>query len=129
MKKYILLFIFLISSIVLYSQEIIEYKGDTVIAISQENLKTINSIIVEYESNKEELNLYKKSSLMDSVLIQDLKNTIIEKDSLSEKKYNYYNNINKDLELIIEREKKKHRITKTLLGGAVIGLGVAILMR
>lgn len=129
MKKYILLVILMITSILSYSQEVIEYKGDTLVAITPQNLKTINTIITEYEFTKEELNLYKQSSFADSVLIKSLNGIIQEKDSMIDKKINYYTEINKSLEVIIEKEKKKHRLTKTLLGGAAVGIGILLLTR
>ena len=70
MKKYILLVIlFFIAIFNSYSQEIIEYKGDTVIAITPQDLRTINTIIVEYECNLKELDLRKQQNLVDSALI------------------------------------------------------------
>ena len=47
MKKYILSFLTVFMSVMFsYSQEIIEYKGDTAVIISPENLKTINSQVI-----------------------------------------------------------------------------------
>lgn len=129
MKKYILLVIMIIVSIFSYSQEIIEYKGDTIVAISPKNLSTINSIIADYEITKEMLDLYKQSSFADSVLIKTLNQTILEKDTMFSKKTDYYTEINKNLETIIEKERKKHRFTKTLLGGAIVSVGILLLTK
>ena len=59
----------------LYCQNIIEYKGDTLITITPQNLATINSIIVERDYLEEEL--YVLSEL------NDLKDsTILEQESI-----------------------------------------------
>lgn len=52
-----------------YGQKIIEYSGDTLVAITQEQLGTINSIIVEREYLIEELSLADEmNELMDSMI-------------------------------------------------------------
>ena len=119
----------MIVSIFSYSQEIVEYKGDTIVAISPKNLSTINSIIADYEITKEMLDLYKQSSFTDSVLIKTLNQTILEKDTMFNKKTDYYTEINRNLETIIKKERKKHRFTKTLLGGAIVSVGILLLTK
>lgn len=59
----------------LYCQNIIEYKGDTLITITPQNLATINSIIVEREYLEEELYILSE--------LNDLKDsTISEQESI-----------------------------------------------
>ena len=118
MKKYILGLVMLLLSLSCFSQEIIEYKGDTVVAISPKNLETINSIIVNYEYTLEELSLYKQSSAVDSALLVSKDSIIQNMDLILRKKEDYYLDLNNSLNLALEREKRKHRITKGLLGGA-----------
>ncbi len=52
-----------------YGQKIIEYKGDTVVLITQENVQTMNSIIVEREYLIEEVSILTElCNVKDSVI-------------------------------------------------------------
>lgn len=58
----------------LYSQRIIKYSGDTLIAITPEQLGSINSIIIEREYLLEELEIIDEmNKLMDSTIIEQNK--------------------------------------------------------
>lgn len=131
MKKYILFIIFFFIAVLnSFSQEVIEYKGDTVIAISQNDLKTINSIIVEYEYTVKELDLRKQQFLVDSALLIAKDSIILEKDFILAKKEKYYVNLNEELHKSLEREKKKCRniVTGTTIGAGAVAVLVSILV-
>ena len=131
MKKYILFIIFFFIAVLnSFSQEVIEYKGDTVIAISQNDLKTINSIIVEYEYTVKELDLRKQQFLVDSALLIAKDSIILEKDFILAKKEEYYVNLNEELHKSLEREKKRYRniVTGTTIGAGAVAVLVGILV-
>jgi hypothetical protein len=131
MKKYILLVIFFfVCFIKSYSQEIIEYNGDTLIAISQRDLRTINTIIVEHEYNLKELDLRKQQNLVDSVSLALKDSIIVEKNLILAKKEEYYVDLNSSLLKDLEREKKKYRrlVTGTTVGAGAVAVLVGILV-
>lgn len=130
MKKYILSFLTVFMSVIFsYSQEIIEYKGDTAVVISPENLKTINSIIVEHESTLKELDLYKESLLVDSAIIANKDSIILSKNDIIIKKDQFYTESMKNLVVSLENEKRKHRKTKYILGGTgAVAIVVSIIL-
>lgn len=130
MKKYILSFLTVFMSVMFsYSQEIIEYKGDTAVIISPENLKTINSIIVEHESTLKELDLYKESLLVDSAIIANKDSIILSKNDIIIKKDQFYTESMKNLVVSLDNEKRKHRKTKKILGGTgAVAIVVSIIL-
>lgn len=133
MKKYIIILIFiLVSWVNCFSQEIITYKGDTLIALSPKDVKTINAVFVEHGYFKKEIELYKKSFLVDSALISYQDSIIRAKDIIIDKKDLYFTDLVRDLETTISEERKKYRRVKTLLGttGAVsVIFGIIILCK
>lgn len=125
MKKYILSFLTIISLVMSsYSQEIIEFNGDTAVIISPKNLNTINSIIVEHELINKELDLYKKSAVIDSTIIASKDSIILNKDFIINKKDKFYTESLKNLTLSLEIEKRKHQKTKYILGGAGVAMTI-----
>lgn len=130
MKKYILSFLTVFMSVMFsYSQEVIEYKGDTAVVISPENLKTINSIIVEHESTLKELDLYKESLSVDSTIIANKDSIILSKNDIIIKKDQFYTESMKNLVVSLENEKRKHRKTKQILGGTgAVAIVVSIIL-
>lgn len=117
MKKYIIILILtLISWVNSFSQEIITYKGDTLVALSPEKIRTINAVFVEHDYFKKEIELYKKSFLVDSALISYQDSIIRVKDIIIDKKDSYFTDLVRDLETTISEERKKYRLTRTLLG-------------
>ena len=130
MKKYILSFLTVFMSVIFsYSQEIIEYKGDTVVIISPDNLRTINTIIVEHESTTKELDLYKKSLSVDSVMLASKDSIILSKNDIIIKKDQFYTESMKNLVVSLENEKRKHRKTKHILGGTgAVAIVVSIIL-
>lgn len=129
MKKFILFVILLFVSVVSYSQQIIEYNGDTLVAITQKDLTTINSIIVDYEYTQKELGYYKNLSQVDSATISALDSIIIEKDIMFKKKEDYYIELNNSIQTTLKREKKKYQIAGYSLGAAVLVLVTVILCK
>ena len=117
MKKYIIILILtLISWVNSFSQEIITYKGDTLVALSPEKIRTINAVFVEHDYFKKEIELYKKSFSVDSALISYQDSIIRVKDIIIDKKDSYFTDLVRDLETTISEERKKYRLTRTLLG-------------
>lgn len=116
-------------SLASFSQEIIEYNGDTLIAITPKDLGTINSIIVDYELTQKELNLYKELSVVDSVTICAKDSIIREKDLILRKKEDYYIELNNSIQANLKREKRKYQIAGGTLVGAVVVLVTVILCK
>lgn len=130
MKKFILFIILMFVTILSsYSQEIIEYKGDTLVAITQKDLVTINSIIVDYEYTQKELDYYKDLSVVDSALICAKDSIISEKDLILKKKEDYYINLNNSIQASLKRERRKYQIAGGTLVGAVVVLVTVILCK
>lgn len=117
MKKYIIILIFiLVSWVNCFSQEIITHNGDTLVALSHKDVKIINTVFVEHDYFKKEIELYKKSFLVDSALISYQDSVIRVKDIIINKKDSYFTDLVKNLETTIDEERKKYRRVKTLLG-------------
>ena len=116
-------------SVVSYSQQIIEYNGDTLVAITQKDLTTINSIIVDYEYTQKELGYYKNLSQVDSATISALDSIIVEKDIMFKKKEDYYIELNNSIQTTLKRERKKYQIAGYSLGAAVLVLVTVILCK
>ena len=90
-----------------YSQEIIEHRGDTMIVISPENLKTINSIIVDLESSEKIIKLQGDIIKEDSIKAANLDSIIIYQSMMMRKKDDYYVNSIQALENSLKKEKRK----------------------
>lgn len=113
----------------LFAQEIIELKGDTLIAITQDQLKTINSIIVDREY------LNKENIILDSLVLQ--KDSVI---SILGKKYEMKDSIvSRYLRVIdfqedritgLEKSMKKEKAKKIGwgIGGGILGIVLGILI-
>lgn len=115
--KYLLLFLWVIFySQELISQEIIEYKGDTMVVISPQNLNTINAIIVENEYNKKELELYRALHVVDSVLINSRDSIIHNNNLIIDKQVKFYSESMEDLKRSLKQEKKKRKTVTGILG-------------
>lgn len=112
-----------------YGQEIIELEGDTMVTISQDQLKTINSIIVDKEYTS------KENILLDSLVLQ--KDSVI---SILTKKYEIKDSIvSRYLRVIdfqedridgLEKSIKKEKIRKVGwgIGGGIVGIILGILI-
>lgn len=126
-RRFFILLVFILVSSFLRSQEVIEYRGDTLISISPKDLVTINTVFTKYSFVKKELDLYKSLHSVDSVLILT-KDSILESTKLVYlEKEDYYMRSIETLENLIEKEKKKHKITKGILvSSALVILGVIL---
>lgn len=112
-----------------YGQEIIELEGDTMVTISQGQLKTINSIIVDKEYTS------KENILLDSLVLQ--KDSVI---SILTKKYEIKDSIvSRYLRVIdfqedridgLEKSIRKEKIRKVGwgIGGGIVGIILGILV-
>lgn len=108
----------------LYSQEIIEHRGDTMIVISPNNLKTINSIIIDLESSKEIIKLQRGIISEDSVKMNNLDSIISYQSIMMRKKDDYYINSIKNLEKNLRAEKRRKTLWTSILGSVAVILGV-----
>ena len=113
----------------LYSQEIIEHRGDTMIVISPNNLKTINSIIIDLESSKEIIKLQKGIISEDSVKMNNLDSIISYQSIMMRKKDDYYINSIKNLEKNLRAEKRRKTLWTSILGSVAVILGVIAISR
>lgn len=112
-----------------YGQEIIELEGDTMVTISQGQLKTINSIIIDKEYTS------KENILLDSLVLQ--KDSVI---SILTKKYETKDSIvSRYIRVIdfqedridgLEKSIKKEKIRKVGwgIGGGIVGIILGILI-
>ena len=125
MKKFIYcLLLSLFPLGLLYSQEIIEHRGDTMIVISPTNLKTINSIIIDLESSEKIINLQKNLIIEDSIKISNLDSIVYHQRSIIRKKEDYYVRSINNLERVIKKEKRKNKIWTCTLSLVAVVLGV-----
>lgn len=112
-----------------YGQEIIELEGDTMVTISQGQLKTINSVIIDREYTS------KENILLDSLVLQ--KDSVI---SILTKKYEMKDSIvSRYIRVIdfqedringLEKSIKKEKIRKVGwgIGGGIVGIILGILI-
>ena len=106
-----------------YSQEIIEHRGDTMIVISPENLKTINSIIVDLESSEKIIKLQGDIIKEDSIKAANLDSIIIYQSMMMRKKDDYYVNSIQALENSLKKEKRIRKLWAGALGCVAVILG------
>lgn len=126
-KRFFILLVFILVSSFLRSQEVIEYRGDTLISISPKDLVTINTVFTKYNFVKKELDLYKSLHSVDSALILTKDSILESTKSVYLEKEDYYVRSIETLENLIEKEKKKHKITKGILvSSALVILGVIL---
>lgn len=105
------------------AQEIIEHKGDTMIVISPNNLKTINSIIVDLEDSKKIINLQNKIIKNDSIVKSERDSIIVNQYSIIDKQTRYYTESINNLEKTLEKEKTKKTIWTSALGLVAVIFG------
>ena len=127
--KYILLLMMLLFPVISYSQTLVEYKGDTVIAITPEDLVKINTLFVSYDFLKSELGIYKTLYSNNASLLIMKDSLLSIKDDMIEKQIRYYEDFTNNLQETLKREKKKRKTTTTLLSGAIVVLGVMVLCK
>lgn len=134
MKRYIkyllTLFIFiLLSTSFSNSQNIIKCDKDTMIVISPKQVDIINSIIIDFENSKKNIELYKEIISLDSLSLSKKDSIIYIQNSMFNKKECYYKKSIEDLEDNIKNEKRSKILTNSILGGVVAILGVLFIVK
>lgn len=125
MKKLIyILLLSLLPIVKVGAQEIVEHLGDTIVTITPENLKTINSIIVDLESSKEIIRLQKNIIQEDSLIKLEKDSIINYQWSIQKTKDNYYIESIDGLKKSIEKEKRKKKTLVGVLGSVAAILGI-----
>lgn len=105
------------------AQEIIEHKGDTMIVISPNNLKTINSIIIDLEDSKKIIDLQNKIIKNDSIVKLERDSIIVNQINIINKQTKYYSESIDNLEKTLKREKIKKTIWTSTLGLVAVIFG------
>lgn len=134
MKRYIkyllTLFIFIfLSTSFSNSQNIIKCDKDTMIVISPKQVDIINSIIIDFENSKKNIELYKEIISLDSLSLSKKDSIIYIQNSMFNKKECYYKKSIDDLEDNIKNEKRSKILTNSILGGVVAILGVLFIVK
>ena len=111
------------------SQEIVKYKNDTLIMITPNNLKTINSIIVDRDFLEKELNLSNQIKFQKDSIIKLKTKELTIKDSIIDS----FNNIvflkDEQIENIrVENKKEKRKKISVGIGSGVLGLLLGLLI-
>lgn len=127
-EKILLVFLFLYP-ILGASQEIVKYKNDTLIMITPNNLKTINSIIVDRDFLEKELNLSNQIKFQKDSIIKLKTKELTIKDSIIDS----FNNIvflkDEQIENIrVENKKEKRKKISVGIGSGVLGLLLGLLI-
>lgn len=125
---YILL-LFLLPMMKVGAQEIVEHKGDTLITITPENLKTINSIIVDLENSKEIIGIQEKMIFEDSIIKIQKDSIINYQREIQLKKDDYYINSIQGLQDSLKKEKRKKKLWTGILGSVAVILGALAISR
>lgn len=105
------------------AQEIIEHKGDTMIVISPNNLKTINSIIIDLEDSKKIIDLQNKIIKNDSIVKLERDSIIVNQINIINKQTKYYSESIDNLEKTLKKEKIKKTIWTSTLGLVAVIFG------
>lgn len=111
------------------AQEIIEYKGDTLVTITPDNLKTINCIIADFEYNSKQIKLYKEIIFQDSLLISNKDSVIRVTNQIMETKEKYYQDTAAQLQKSLEKEEKKRTLWTSILGGVAAIFGILLIAK
>ena len=111
------------------AQEIVEHKGDTLITITPENLKTINSIIVDLENSKEIIGIQEKMIFEDSIIKIQKDSIINYQREIQLKKDDYYINSIQGLQDSLKKEKRKKKLWTGILGSVAVILGALAISR
>lgn len=111
------------------AQEIVEHKGDTLITITPENLKTINSIIVDLENSKEIIGIQERMIFEDSIIKIQKDSIINYQRKIQLKKDDYYINSIQGLQDSLKKEKRKKKLWTGILGSVAVILGALAISR
>ena len=119
----LMLFLLLYPKISVGAQEIVEHKGDTLITITPRNLKTINSIIVDFENTKKLSQVQEKLIKEDSVVMARKDSVILYQQKIQTMRDNYYVSSIIGLQESLKKEKKKKKTWLGVLGSVAVILG------
>lgn len=111
------------------AQEIIEHKGDTMIVISPNNLKTINSIIIDLEDSKKIINLQNKIIKNDSIVKSERDSIIVNQTNIIDKQNKYYTESINNLEKTLKKEKIKKTVWTSALGLVAVIFGTIAIIK
>lgn len=111
------------------AQEIVEHKGDTLITITPENLKTVNSIIVDLENSKEIIGIQERMIFEDSIIKIQKDSIINYQREIQLKKDDYYINSIQGLQDSLKKEKRKKKLWTGILGSVAVILGALAISR
>ena len=130
MKKIIyILLLSLLPIVKVGAQEIVEHKGDTLITITPENLKTINSIIVDLENSKKIMGIQERMIFEDSIIKIQKDSIINYQREIQLKKDDYYINSIQGLQDSLKKEKRKKKLWTGILGSVAVILGALAISR
>lgn len=111
------------------AQGIIEHKGDTMIVISPNNLKTINSIIIDLEDSKKIINLQNKIIKNDSIVKSERDSIIVNQTNIIDKQNKYYTESINNLEKTLKKEKIKKTVWTSALGLVAVIFGTIAIIK
>lgn len=111
------------------AQEIIEHKGDIMIVISPNNLKTINSIIIDLEDSKKIINLQNKIIKNDSIVKSERDSIIVNQTNIIDKQNKYYTESINNLEKTLKKEKIKKTVWTSALGLVAVIFGTIAIIK
>lgn len=105
------------------AQEIVEHKGDTLITLTPENLKTINSIIVDLENIRDLSEVQESLIKEDSVVMAKKDSIIFYQQKIQIMRDNYYVFSITELQESLRKEKKRKKTWLGILGSVAVILG------
>lgn len=127
MKKILAIISIILSTINVYSQEVIILKGDTVVTLEKKSIETLNEIALHRKYLIEELQLCDSAGMIKDSLL-DLREKEIEKyesiSKITNAKIMIYDDKITQLEKVI---KKKERDNGLLLGGGILAFFLSVL--
>lgn len=113
-----------IYSMTLYSQEIVKINEDTLITITERDVKVINSICTDLEYFQEKTKTLENIILADSVLISARDSIIRKQEGIMVRNDKYYGDKISGLEKSLKKEKREKTLLTVILGSVSIILGI-----
>lgn len=114
----------IIYSMTLYSQEIVKINEDTLITITERDVKVINSICTDLEYFQEKTKTLENIILADSVLISSRDSIIRKQEGIMVRNDKYYGDKISGLEKSLKKEKREKTLLTVILGSVSIILGI-----